>query len=77
MRYPGYAMVNQSKGGLVFVQIQYRLSSHGFLSSAELRGNGIANAGLLDQRAALNWVQRVFNPSKPITSANATQGHSY
>ncbi|TAQ88709.1 hypothetical protein B7494_g2955 [Chlorociboria aeruginascens] len=55
---PGYAMVNQSHGGLIFVDVQYRLGSYGFLSSSEIREDGIANAGLLDQRAALEWVQR-------------------
>lgn len=57
-RYPGYAMVNHAQGNLIFVQIQYRLSAYGFLSSAEVRSNGVANAGLLDQRVAFDWVQR-------------------
>lgn len=30
----------------------------GFLAGAEIEGNGVANAGLYDQRAALEWVQR-------------------
>ena len=56
--YPGYALVNQSQGNLIYVSIQYRLGAFGFLAGAEIRDNGVANAGLLDQRAALNWVQR-------------------
>ena len=55
---PGYMMVNQSMGNLIYVAIQYRLAAFGFLSSGEIRNNGVANAGLLDQRAALGWVQR-------------------
>ena len=55
---PGYMMVNQSRNGLIYVSIQYRLAVFGFLGSAEVRENGAANTGLLDQRAALNWVQR-------------------
>lgn len=55
---PGYLMVNQSMDGMIYVSIQYRLASFGFLSSSEIRENGAANAGLLDQRAALGWVQR-------------------
>lgn len=51
-------MVNHSAGNMIFVQIQYRLSAYGFLSSSEVRSNGVANAGLLDQRAAFDWVQR-------------------
>lgn len=38
--------------------VQYRLGILGFLSSADLvRNGGVANAGLLDQNASLNWVQ--------------------
>ena len=55
---PGYLLVNQSEGNLIYVSIQYRLDAFGFLGSAEVRENGAANTGLLDQRAALNWVQR-------------------
>jgi len=55
---PGYLLVNQSEGNLIYVSIQYRLDAFGFLSSAEIRENGSPNTGLLDQRAALNWVQR-------------------
>ncbi|KAK3704165.1 hypothetical protein LTR37_014005 [Vermiconidia calcicola] len=55
---PGYMLVNQSQGNLIYVSIQYRLSAFGFLSSSAIRENGAANAGLLDQRAALGWVQR-------------------
>ncbi|GAM86419.1 hypothetical protein ANO11243_044330 [Dothideomycetidae sp. 11243] len=55
--HPGYALVKQSQA-IVYVTIQYRLNAFGFLSSAEVRANGDANAGLLDQRAALEWIQR-------------------
>ena len=34
---PGYMMVNQSMGNLIYVSIQYRLASFGFLGSAEIR----------------------------------------
>lgn len=51
-------MVNASNGSLIYVSIQYRLGIFGFLSGAELAADGILNAGLLDQRAALDWVQR-------------------
>lgn len=55
---PGYMLVNQSNSNLIYVSIQYRLDAFGFLSSSEIRNNGAPNVGLLDQRAALNWVQR-------------------
>lgn len=52
------ALVDASGGEFIFVSTQYRLGAYGFLSSAEVRENGQANAGLLDQRSALQWVQR-------------------
>lgn len=55
---PGSALVNTSAGSMVYVSLQYRLGVYGFLSSVEVRENGKANVGLLDQRAALGWVQR-------------------
>ncbi|GJN93304.1 hypothetical protein Rhopal_006351-T1 [Rhodotorula paludigena] len=41
----------------VYVQVNYRTSSLGFLSSNELRAEGNVNLGLYDQRLALGWVQ--------------------
>ena len=55
---PGYELVNQSASNLIYISMQYRLSTFGFLSSAETRENGSPNAGLLDQRSALHWIQR-------------------
>ena len=55
---PGDALVNASNGGLIYVQIQYRLGMWGFLGGHEIAENGVRNAGLYDQRAALDWVQR-------------------
>ena len=55
---PGDALVNASNGGLIYVQIQYRLGMWGFLGGNEIAENGVRNAGLYDQRAALDWVQR-------------------
>jgi carboxylesterase type B len=52
------ALVAASGGSIVYVSTQYRLGAYGFLSSSEVRENGQANAGLLDQRSALEWVQR-------------------
>lgn len=51
-------MVFESRGNLIYVSINYRLGAYGFLAGAEVTENGVANAGLLDQRAALHWVQR-------------------
>ena len=37
---------------------QCRLGAYGIPSGSEVREDGQANAGLLDQRSALEWVQR-------------------
>ncbi|KAK4160660.1 alpha/beta-hydrolase [Cladorrhinum sp. PSN259] len=54
----GYALVNHTGNAFIFVSIQYRLGAYGFLYSQEIAAEGGANAGLLDQRLAINWVQR-------------------
>lgn len=56
--YPGDALVHASKGGLIYVSIQYRLGIFGFLAGRDVAENGVQNAGLWDQRLALEWVQR-------------------
>ena len=45
-------------GQLIYVSMQYRLGIFGFLSGSQIDKDGVLNAGLLDQRAALDWVQR-------------------
>jgi para-nitrobenzyl esterase len=46
-------------GGVVVVTVNYRLGPFGFLAHPALAaGSPSANLGLLDQRAALAWVQR-------------------
>ncbi|OAP60425.1 hypothetical protein AYL99_05427 [Fonsecaea erecta] len=45
--------------GLVFVAMNYRLGAFGFLSGPTLQAaGGVSNAGLLDQRLALEWIQK-------------------
>ncbi|KAH7243046.1 Alpha/Beta hydrolase protein [Fusarium solani] len=43
--------------GVIFVTFNYRGGAFGFLSGPNVRANGTANVGLLDQRLALEWVQ--------------------
>lgn len=54
----GPNFVSSSNGSIIFVSIQYRLGAYGFLASDEVAENGTPNAALLDQRAAIDWVQR-------------------
>lgn len=55
---PGASLVHQANGKLIYVAIQYRLGPLGFLAGDQVTANGSWNVGLLDQRAALDWVQR-------------------
>jgi carboxylesterase type B len=50
--------VTASRGRVVAVNIQYRLGLLGFLASSAVFEAGNVNVGLLDQRAALQWVKR-------------------
>lgn len=75
---PGDAVVHASNGGLIYVSIQYRLGLFGFLAGSEIQEKGVQNAGLYDQRAAIEWVQRHItafggDPSK-ITIWGASAG---
>ncbi|RSL91815.1 hypothetical protein CEP51_000065 [Fusarium floridanum] len=53
----GDSLVHQSNGSVIYVSVQYRLGALGFLGGDDLRGKGTWNAGLLDQRLALEWVR--------------------
>lgn len=43
--------------GVIYVAMNYRLGALGWLSGPTFQENGTANAGLHDQRFALEWVQ--------------------
>ncbi|KAL4990757.1 Alpha/Beta hydrolase protein [Aspergillus falconensis] len=55
--YDPSAMMKTNGNQFITVEIQYRLGAFGFLSSEEVKKHGQPNAGLLDQRFALEWVQ--------------------
>jgi carboxylesterase type B len=50
------SQVNGS-AGVIYVAMNYRLGAFGFLAGPTVQSNGTANAGLYDQRLALEWVQ--------------------
>ncbi|PKK42735.1 hypothetical protein CI102_13303 [Trichoderma harzianum] len=55
----GSDFTKYAQGNVIWVSIQYRLGAYGFLNPKEFDGHaGVKNAGLLDQRLALEWVQR-------------------
>lgn len=51
---------------MVFVEINYRVGAFGFLASEKIRRNGDLNVGLLDQRKALEWVQKYIHLVREI-----------
>ncbi|KAK8223249.1 carboxylesterase family protein-like protein [Phyllosticta capitalensis] len=56
-----YGLLNRSRTNgeeIIYVTINYRLGAFGFLSGPSFQQNGLANAGLHDQRFALEWIQR-------------------
>ncbi|KAJ6536952.1 Alpha/Beta hydrolase protein [Mycena capillaripes] len=54
-------LIQGSAKPLVFVTFQYRLGEFGFLAGSKVAKDGLMNAGLWDQRAALEWVQRYIS----------------
>ncbi|KUJ24640.1 alpha/beta-hydrolase [Mollisia scopiformis] len=59
--YNGTDIINRSGGNLVFAQINYRVGAFGFLASERVRDDGDLNVGFLDQRKALEWVQKYIS----------------
>ncbi|KAK5994188.1 Lipase 1 [Cladobotryum mycophilum] len=55
--YNGTEVVKQSGNNIVFVNFNYRVGALGFLASPQVQQDGALNAGLLDQRKLLHWVQ--------------------
>ncbi|KAK1975375.1 carboxylesterase [Colletotrichum cereale] len=58
------------------VVIQYRLGAFGFLSSADIVANGVANAGLHDILLALRWVQNHIGKFGGDPKGVTVAGHS-
>ncbi|GLB43419.1 putative type-B carboxylesterase lipase family protein [Lyophyllum shimeji] len=56
--FPMNTWVAQHPGGVLGVSMAYRMSLFGFLGGSAVAADGDLNTGLLDQRAALEWIQR-------------------
>ncbi|KAJ7500513.1 Alpha/Beta hydrolase protein [Mycena galericulata] len=57
-KYPPENLMLGSNDPFIFATFEYRLGQFGFLGGSAVHDNGTLNAGLLDQKAALQWVQR-------------------
>jgi len=76
--YDGSGMIGQASGNMIFVAINYRLGAYGFLAGTTMEKEGLPNAGLWDQRAALQWVQSyiglVGGDPKRVTAMGESAG---
>ncbi|KAK0449727.1 Alpha/Beta hydrolase protein [Desarmillaria tabescens] len=59
--FPPNALFQSSAKPFIYASSQYRLGQFGFLGGSKLKANGALNAGLLDQRAALRWLQKYIS----------------
>lgn len=59
----GLIEASQANGspGVIYVSMNYRLGAFGWICGPTLQSNGTANAGLYDQRLALEWVQKYIH----------------
>ena len=55
--YDGSGLITQSGNNVIFVASNYRLGAFGFLAGTTMEKNGLSNAGLYDQKAALQWTR--------------------
>jgi carboxylesterase type B len=69
-------LLTTTGNSFVVVSIQYRLGPFGFLASDEVARRGVANAGLLDQFFALQWVQKYISQFGGDPSAVTISGES-
>ena len=56
--YNGTDVITASDSNIIFVNFNYRVGAFGFLASEKVRADGDLNVGLLDERKALEWVQK-------------------
>lgn len=54
-------LIQRSNGSIIYIALNYRLGGFGWLSGPTFQQSGSANAGLLDQRFALEWVQKYIH----------------
>ncbi|KAK4232578.1 putative esterase and lipase [Podospora fimiseda] len=78
--YDGSGIIGQSNNNMIFVALNYRMGAYGFLAGTTVEKDGLANAGLWDQRAGFQWVKDYISllggdPSK-VTAMGESAGAS-
>jgi carboxylesterase type B len=78
--YDGSGMIKQSGGDIIFISFNYRVGALGFLAGSTMEREGLANAGLWDQRAVFQWVQshisKVGGDPEQVTAMGESSGAS-
>jgi hypothetical protein len=81
----GLIKASQARGGngIIYVAMNYRLGALGWLAGPTLQAaGGVSNAGLYDQRLALEWVQEHIHkfggdPSRVTVMGESAGGKEY
>jgi carboxylesterase type B len=55
--YSGSHLIDEAKGNMIFVSINYRLGALGWIAGPSVEKEGATNLGLWDQRFAFEWIQ--------------------
>lgn len=66
------SLLNSGNNSFIYVASNYRVGAYGFLAGSSIEADGNPNAGLHDQRAALQWIQDfigLFNGNKDEVTA--------
>lgn len=75
--YNGTDVVTKSNDNLILVNFNYRVGVLGFLASEKVRQDGALNAGLLDERKALHWVQKYIHLVRTAFSGIRSNANPY
>lgn len=57
----GAGLIEAGDHDMIVISFNYRVGPWGFLASKEVKAGGDLNAGLLDQRMVLQWVQKYIH----------------
>jgi carboxylesterase type B len=70
----GSELVEKADRDMVFVNFNYRVGLWGFLAGEQVRQHGDLNAGLLDQKFVLEWVQKHISKVSTFSNKQASPG---
>lgn len=59
--YDGSGLIANADNNIIFISFNYRLGAMGFLAGTTMEKDGLPNAGLWDQRAVFDWVQKYIH----------------